>query len=324
MSMETSDGKPCEKEVDVGSAFCGAGHLCVSRPVDQAPRAPTAASSDPRPVEDILAVSGDGTERLVMMSPSAADDGGFVAMADVTRAAGLADMDLGMRVGSAGVSAFMWVAALLSVAAVGLLGAGRRRWSGLTLLASGFFIAAAANWLTPLGVHNTTDLFVCGAVPFSAAFGDGSISSLGNVDFSLGVTLLVPAALLMFLPSRRVAGVSLVRGLALAFGALIALVVLSAVIPWLGQNPGLALLIGISGASVFAPIDGRISLAASAIMLVDLPLLTRALWSANILPQTSSDTPWIPTVLIAAVILAAWGWLWTGRRRAHLPANLVN
>jgi hypothetical protein len=109
-------------------------------------------------------------------------------------------------------------------------------------------------------------------------------SRLGNVDFSLGVTLLVPAALLMFLPSRRVAGVSLVRGLALAFGTLIVLVVLSVVIPWLGQNPGLALLIGISGASVFAPIDGRISLAASAIMLVDLPLLMRALWSANILP----------------------------------------
>ena len=149
-------------------------------------------------------------------------------------------------------------------------------------------------------------------------------SRLGNVDFSLGVTLLVPAALLMFLPSRRVAGVSLVRGLALAFGTLIVLVVLSVVIPWLGQNPGLALLIGISGASVFAPIDGRNSLAASAIMLVDLPLLMRALWSANILPPTSANTPWIPIILIAAVILAAWGWLWTERRRAHPPAHLAD
>jgi hypothetical protein len=218
----------------------------------------------------------------------------------------------------------MWLAALLSVAAVGLLGAGRRRWSGLVLLASGFFIAAAANWLTPLAVHNTTDLFVCGGIPFAAAFGNGSISSLGNVDFSLGVTLLVPAALLMFLPSRHVAGVSLVRGLALAFGTLIALVVLSVVIPWLGQNPGLALLIGISSTSVFAPIDGRISLAASAIMVVDLPLLARALQSADILPQTSANTPWIPTILIAAVILAAWGLLWTERRRAHPPAHLAN
>ncbi|MGO8874572.1 MAG: hypothetical protein ACLQNG_02235 [Acidimicrobiales bacterium] len=90
--METIDGKPCEIEVDVASAFCSAGHLCVSPPDNQAPRAPTAASSDLRPVEDILAVSGGGTDRLVMMSPSAADDGGFVAMADVTRAAGLADL----------------------------------------------------------------------------------------------------------------------------------------------------------------------------------------------------------------------------------------
>jgi hypothetical protein len=92
MSLETIDGKPCEIEVDVASAFCSAGHLCVSPPDNQAPRAPTAASSDLRPVEDILAVSGGGTDRLVMMSPSAADDGGFVAMADVTRAAGLADL----------------------------------------------------------------------------------------------------------------------------------------------------------------------------------------------------------------------------------------
>jgi len=56
----------------------------------------TSAPSDPRPVEDILAVSGGGTDRLVMMSPSAADDGGFVAMADVTRAAGLAEMGAGL------------------------------------------------------------------------------------------------------------------------------------------------------------------------------------------------------------------------------------
>ena len=97
MSMETSDGKPCENEVDVGSAFCGAGHLCVSPPGSHAPLAPTSAPSDPRPVEDILAVSGGGTDRLVMMSPSAADDGGFVAMADVTRAAGLAEMGADYR-----------------------------------------------------------------------------------------------------------------------------------------------------------------------------------------------------------------------------------
>ena len=97
MSMETIDGKPCENEVDVGSAFCSAGHLCVSPPGGHAPLAPTVASSDPRPVEEILAVSGDGTNRLVMMSPSAADDGGFVAMADVTRAAGLADMGADYR-----------------------------------------------------------------------------------------------------------------------------------------------------------------------------------------------------------------------------------
>jgi hypothetical protein len=91
-SIETIDGKPCENEVEVGSAFCCAGHLCVSPPDDHAPLAPTATSSDLRPVEDILAVTGDGTDRLVMSSPSAADDGGFVAMADVTRAAALADL----------------------------------------------------------------------------------------------------------------------------------------------------------------------------------------------------------------------------------------
>ena len=66
-------------------------------PVDQTKRAPTAASSDPRPVEDILAASGGGTDRLVMMSPSAADDGGFIAVADVTRAAGLAGMGADYR-----------------------------------------------------------------------------------------------------------------------------------------------------------------------------------------------------------------------------------
>src|ERR1039458_2482578 len=97
MSMETIDGKPCENEVDVASAFCSAGHLCVSSPDDRAPLTPTVASSDPRPGEDTQAVSGGGTDRLVMMSPSAADDGGFVAMADVTRAAGLADMGADYR-----------------------------------------------------------------------------------------------------------------------------------------------------------------------------------------------------------------------------------
>ncbi len=97
MSMETIDGKPCKNEVDVGSALCGAGHLCVSPPGDHVPLRPTGASSDLRPVEGVLAVSGAGTDRLVMMSPSAADDGGFVAMADVTRAARLADMGADYR-----------------------------------------------------------------------------------------------------------------------------------------------------------------------------------------------------------------------------------
>ncbi len=68
--MEIIDGKPCEDEVDVASAFCSAGHLCVSPPADHAPLAPTTASLDLCPVEDILAVSGGGTDRLVMMSPS--------------------------------------------------------------------------------------------------------------------------------------------------------------------------------------------------------------------------------------------------------------
>ena len=71
--------KPCENEVDVAAAFCGAGHLCGSPPGSHAPLAPTSAPSDPRPVEDILAVCGGGTDRLVMVSPSAADDGGFVS-----------------------------------------------------------------------------------------------------------------------------------------------------------------------------------------------------------------------------------------------------
>ena len=98
---------------------------------------------------------------------------------------------------------------------------------------------------------------------------------------------------------------------------------LSVLIPWLGQNPGLTLLVVIVATSVFAAIDGRISLAASAVLLTDLPLLIRALQSADILPATASNTPWIPTILIGAVTLAAWGWFWT-ERRAHAPAHLAN
>jgi hypothetical protein len=220
-----------------------------------------------------------------------------------------------------GVGALMWTAVLLSVAAVGLLGAGLRRWSGLALVASGLCVAGAANWLTGFGIRNSS-LFASGGMPFSAAFGDGRVP-LADIDFSFAVTLLVPAALLMFLPSRPAARVSRLRGLTLAFGALVVLVFLSVLIPWLGQNPGPALLVVIVAASVFAPIDGRISLAASAVLFTDLPLLMRALQSADILPATASNTPWIPTILIGAVALAAWGWFWT-ERRAYAPAHLAN
>lgn len=50
------------------------------------------AERDVAPNADIAAIRGGSTERLVMMSPSAADDGAFVAMADVATAAGLAGM----------------------------------------------------------------------------------------------------------------------------------------------------------------------------------------------------------------------------------------
>jgi len=220
-----------------------------------------------------------------------------------------------------GVSALMWAGAILSVFAVGLLGAGFRRWSGFALLASGACVAGAADWLTGLGVHNTT-LQAWGGVPFAAAFGNGGVP-LRTVDLSLATTLLVPAALLMVLPPRRKFTASRRSGLVTSSAALLALVLGSVFIPWLGQNPGWALVVGVVAASALAPVDGRISLVASAVVLIYLPLLTRVPHSVDgLLPMSSA--PWVPEILIGAVILAAWGWFWTDRRRAHPPAHFAN
>jgi hypothetical protein len=221
-----------------------------------------------------------------------------------------------------GIGALMWAGAILSVFAVALLGAGFRRWSGFALLASGVSVAGAADWLTRLGVHNYTMLQAWGGVPFTAAFDSGGLS-FQAVDFSLASTLLAPAALLMVLPASRNRVAYRRRGIVTACVALVVLVLGSVFIPWLGQNPGLALVVGVVAASALAPVDGRISLVASAVVLVYLPLLTRAPHSEDgLLPM--SGAPWVPEILIIAVILAAWGWFWTDRRRAHPPAHLAN
>jgi hypothetical protein len=173
-----------------------------------------------------------------------------------------------------GIGALMWAGAILSVLAVALLGAGFRRWSGFALLASGVCVAGAADWLTGVEVHNYTMLQAWGGVPFTAAFGSGGLS-FQAVDFSLASTLLAPAALLMVLPASRNAAASRRPGLVTACVALVVLVLGSVLIPWLGRNPGLALVVGVVAASALAPVDGRISLVASAVVLIYLPLLTR-------------------------------------------------
>jgi hypothetical protein len=161
-----------------------------------------------------------------------------------------------------------------------------------------------------------------GGVPFAAAFGSGGLS-FRAVDFSLATTLLAPAVLLMVLPASRNAAASRRPGLVTACGALVVLVLGSVLIPWLGQNPGCALVLGVVAASVLAPVDGRISLVARAVVLIYLPLLTRVPHSVDgLLPM--SGTPWVPEVLIGTVILATWGWFWTDRRRVHPPAHIAN
>ena len=221
-----------------------------------------------------------------------------------------------------GIGALMWAGAFLSVCAVALLGAGSRRWSGFALLASGACVAGAADWLTGLGVHNYTMLQAWGGVPFTAAFDSGGLL-FREVDFALSSTLLAPAVLLMVLPANRNAVASRRRGLVTACVALVVLVLGSVLIPWLGQNPGLALIVGAVAASALAPVDGRISLVASAVVLIYLPLLTRVPRSVDVfLPMSSA--PWVPDILIGAVILAAWGWFWTDRRRVRPPADLAS
>ena len=221
-----------------------------------------------------------------------------------------------------GVGALMWAGVILSVFAVALLGVGFRRWSGFALLASGACVAGAADWLTRLGVHNNTMLQAWGGVPFTAAFDSGGLL-FRAVDFSLATTLLAPAVLLVVLPASRNTVASRRRGLVTACVALVALVLGSVLIPSLGRNPGLALVLGVVAASAFAPVDGRISLVASAVVLIYLPLLTRVPRSVDgLLPMSSA--PWVPEILIGAVILAAWGWFWTDRCRAHPPAHLAS
>jgi hypothetical protein len=221
-----------------------------------------------------------------------------------------------------GIGVLMWTGVILSVLAVALLGAGFRRWSGFVLLASGVCVAGAADWLTGLRVHNYTMLQAWGGVPFTAAFGSGGLS-FRAVDFSLASTLLAPAVLLMVLPANRAAAASRRPGLAATCVALVALVLGSVLIPWLGQNPGCALVVGVVAASALAPVDGRISLVASVVVLIYLPLLTRVPHSVDgWLPMSSA--PWVPEILIGAVILAAWGWFWEDRRRAHPPAHFAN
>ena len=214
-----------------------------------------------------------------------------------------------------GIGALMWAGAILSVFAVALLGAGFRRWSGFALLASGACVAGTADWLTGLGVHNYRVLQAWGGVPFTAAFGSGGLS-FQVVDFSLATTLLAPAVLLLVLPASRNVASSRRPGLITTCVALVVLVLGSVLIPWLGQNPGCALVLGVVAASVLAPVDGRISLVASAVVLIYLPLLTRVPHSVDgLLPM--SGTTWAPEILIGAVILATWGWFWTDRHRVH-------
>jgi hypothetical protein len=221
-----------------------------------------------------------------------------------------------------GVGALMWAGAILSVFAVALLGTGFRRWSGFVLLASGVCVAGAADWLTGLGVRNIAMLQAWGGVPFTAAFDSGGLS-FHAVDFSLATTLLAPAVLLMVLPASRNATASRRRGLVTACVALVVLVLGSVLIPWLGQNPGCALVGGVVAASALAPVDGRVGLVASAVVLIYLPLLTRVPRSVDVLLPMSS-APWVPDILIGAVILAAWGWFWTDRRRVRPPAHLAS
>ena len=76
-------------------------------------------------------------------------------------------------------------------------------------------------------------------------------------------------------------------------------------------------------AAALAPVDGRISLVASVVVLIYLPLLTRVPHSVDgFLPMTGA--PWVPEILIGGIILAAWGWFWADRRRAHPPAHFAN
>ncbi|HVB06852.1 MAG TPA: hypothetical protein VNF07_11465 [Acidimicrobiales bacterium] len=85
MSTETVDGTPCRQEVDIHSGFCEAGHLCV------VPAVSASFSSPPTGQvllgEQLPPLPGDEDARLNLTSPSAADDGRFVAMADVALAA---------------------------------------------------------------------------------------------------------------------------------------------------------------------------------------------------------------------------------------------
>jgi len=104
-------------------------------------------------------------------------------------------------------------------------------------------------------------------------------------------------------------------------------------IPWLWQNPGAALLAAfVLGGVVFGRLDGRIAVAAGALVLIDVGLISRAwqwtrigggqgpgIWLGN---GDRITIPWIPILTLGAVLLAVWG-LSCMRRRTRVVRHLV-
>jgi hypothetical protein len=221
---------------------------------------------------------------------------------------------------------WQWSAIALAVLAVAVLAAGFWRLAGGVLLASGLCAAGASNWLTGLGIRNPLGWWTAwGGIPFVSNYGGDVTYTSRLVDPSIAATVVIPALLLLALPHRDGAGRQGWAHVSGWLAALAALILAFVTIPWLWQDPGAALLGAVVVAGVaLGRLDGRIAVAAGALVMIDLGLLQRAwqwtaigngqgpgIWLSN---GDRITIPWIPALTLVAVLLAVWGVVCMRRR----------
>jgi hypothetical protein len=114
LSTKTATGDPCQHDVDWRRDRCESGHRCTTRAVVESNRASDVAALNlgTADIDDVVTSRDRNPRTPLVMSPSAADDGGLIAIVDATSAA--------QRAGTTEYRLFGGIAVMLHIQRLGL------------------------------------------------------------------------------------------------------------------------------------------------------------------------------------------------------------